>query len=298
MKCQFGLVTNLWAKWGVDTAVVLLSLLPSPSQLGHICTGLSHRQLPGRNLDDSLRCRFRRAASDRPAVPPARSGAAPADGARPGRRLPARPACDVGADPGPVRSRVHRRHEPGHGALSRRLSHQERADLHGRRHRPRRHRGVPRLDRCAGREGAGADLRPLRPLEGRDREPARRRGRLGRDRVGHGVRGRPHRGSRQEAPAQGGGDLPGRHLGDHAAAAGGHRRDLPAPRCAALCRLHRIPCRQPVRDRCLAGRHRIERPAEVPVRPARHIADHVQRARASRSSSIASTSSRASRRRA
>ena len=81
------------------------------------------------------------------------------------------------------------------------LSHQEPVVAAGRRHRARRHRGDPGLADRAGRQGAGADLRALRPSAGGNRRALRRRGRHHRARMGHGVHAGRDRGRDQAAPA-------------------------------------------------------------------------------------------------
>ena len=209
----------------------------------------------------------------------ARSRAAPADGARPGRRLSARAAGDVGAAAGPVRSAVHRLHEPGHGALSRRVPHQEPLDPAGRRHRARRHRGVPRLRAGAGRQDAGAGVRTLRPSQDGNRSAPRCRGRRDRHRMGQGLRARRDRSRDQAASAENGRDQSRRHVHHHAAAARRDRRALPQARRAALRRCHGLARRQRVRDGRLADRPGVGRAAEMPVGSARLGAGQLQRPR-------------------
>ena len=61
------------------------------------------------------------------------------------------------------------------GALPAGVPHRQPLDLADRRHGQGRHRGLPRLHAGARRQAAGADLRALRPSQGRDRPAARRR---------------------------------------------------------------------------------------------------------------------------
>ena len=66
----------------------------------------------------------------------------------------------------------------------------------------------------------------------------------------------------------------GRHLDHDVPAARRPRRDLPAPRRAALLRRHRLARRQRVRDRRLGPRRGHRRAAEVPGRPVGQRPDH------------------------
>ena len=199
-------------------------------------------------------------------------------------RLSARAARHVGADPGPVRSAVHRLHEPDDGALPPRLPHRERVDVPDRRLGAGRHRGLPRLADRARRQGAGADFRPLRPSAGRDRRGASAP-RSSTIEAEWGTVFEPDagRGGDQEAPAEGRRHLPGRYLDDHAAAARRDRRRSAAgtTRCSMSTARPRSPA---TRSRPTPGR-------SISPRAACRSACRVRRApRRSRSTSARPTS--------
>ena len=108
------------------------------------------------------------------------------------------------------------------------LPHPEPMVAAGRRHRARRHRGHPGVADLARRQGAGADLRPVRPSARRNRRALRRRGRHHRARMGHGVHAGRDRDRNQAAPAAAARGGARRHLDHDGAAARRDRRDVPA----------------------------------------------------------------------
>ena len=227
------------------------------------------------------------------------SAAPPADGPRPGRRRSARAARHVDADARPIRSGVHRLHERDHGADC------------GRFIRTKNQWSL--LVDGTARAGIEAILvslitpgdKVLVPIFGRFghllaeiAQALRRQGRHHRARMGHGVHARRDRGRDQEASAARARGGAWRHLDHDGAAARRDRRDVPQARHHPLQRRHRDARRHAGRRRCMAARCGQRRLAEVPVRPARLGADHLQRALRRRSPSTASISRPASSRRA
>ena len=169
----------------------------------------------------------------------------------------------------------------------------------GRRHRARRHRGHPGVADHARRQGAGADLRPVRPSARRDRRALRRQrsppSSANGARCSRRTRSRPRSGSTSRACSRWCTATPPprwRSRSPRSAQCAGSATSSSTatpPRRSAACRFEVDAWQIDARQR---------RPAEVPVRPARLGADHVQRALAPRSPSTASISRPASSRRA